>query len=85
MINSGMLQYFVQYSSSPYLKPVHIESLSPICDGDIYFDSMTIGLARGARNTRAPNNFQKLNPIWPPRFHDSIKLAITPSVFVIDI
>ena len=29
MINSGRLQYFVQYSSSPYLKPVHIESLSP--------------------------------------------------------
>ena len=25
----------------------------------LYSDSMTIGLARGARDTRAPNNFQK--------------------------
>ena len=30
MINSGRIQYFVQYGSGPYLKPVHIGSLSPI-------------------------------------------------------
>ena len=30
MINSGRIQYFVQYGSGPYLKPVYIGSLSTI-------------------------------------------------------
>ena len=29
MINSGTIRYFVQYGSGPYLKTVHIGSLSP--------------------------------------------------------
>ena len=30
VINSGRIQYFDQYGSGPYLKPVHIGRLSPI-------------------------------------------------------
>ncbi len=50
-----------------------------ICDRDIYLESMIIGLARGARDARAPNNFNKktLNP-------ESIKMAKTLSVFVVE-
>ena len=47
-------------------------------------DSMVIGIARGARGTRAPNNFQNIIPIWPPRLREIIKMAITISVFVIE-
>ena len=46
---------------------------------------MTIGLVRGVRGTRPLINFHKRNPIWAPRLHEIIKMAITPSVFVIDI
>ena len=47
-------------------------------------DSMTIGVAIGARGTRPPLNFHNMIPIWPPRLRESIKSVITPSVFVID-
>ena len=46
-------------------------------------DSVTIGVARGARGTRPPLNFHNMIPIWPPRLRESIKSVIT-HVFVID-
>ena len=45
---------------------------------------MTIGVSRGDRGTRPPINFPKKNPIWPPRCHEIIKMAITSSAFVIE-
>ena len=46
---------------------------------------MAIGIARGARGTGPLIISNKLTQIWPLRHHESIKMAITPSVFVIDI
>ena len=45
---------------------------------------MTIDVARGAMGTSTLLNFQKINPIWPPRLHEILKMPITP-VFVIEI
>ena len=45
---------------------------------------MAIGIVRGARETTAPNNFQNIIPIWPPRLREIIKMAITISVFVME-
>ena len=47
--------------------------------------SMAIGIARGASGTRAPNNFHKQIQYGNRDFMKSLKkMAITPSVFVID-
>ena len=46
---------------------------------------MAIGIDRGARGPGSLIISNKLHPIWPPRLHESIKMAITPSVFVIEI
>ena len=41
-------------------------------------------IARCAMGSRAPNNFPNIIPIWPPRLREIIKMAITPSVLVIE-
>ena len=50
----------------------------------MHLDSMIIGVARYARGIRLALNFLNVIPIWPPRRREIIKMAITPSVFVVE-
>ena len=45
---------------------------------------MAIGVTIGGRGPRPPLNFQKRIPIWTPQLCEIIKMAITPSLFVIE-